>query len=120
MKPHPQLFNKNPQLFKRTRGGVANEKMSSVCYTWVRKGLDIARLPRVKLNNIQDLPGAKKKVVFVHILSSVQYSLATYTNTRTLLSYTVHINYKYMCLLYAPTCATLYPLYVPGNIMMSS
>ena len=30
--------------------------------TWVRKGLDIARLPRVKLNNIQDLPGAKKKV----------------------------------------------------------
>ena len=30
--------------------------------TWIRKGLDIARLPRVRLNNIQDLPGAKKKV----------------------------------------------------------
>lgn len=36
--------------------------MSSSPYTWVRKGLDITRLPRVKLNNIQDLPGAKKKV----------------------------------------------------------
>ena len=31
-------------------------------YTWVRKALDVARLPRVRLNNIQDLPGAKKKV----------------------------------------------------------
>ena len=30
--------------------------------TWIRKGLEIARLPRVRLNNIQDLPGAKKKV----------------------------------------------------------
>lgn len=30
--------------------------------TWIRRGLDIAKLPRVKLNNIQDLPGAKKKV----------------------------------------------------------
>ena len=30
--------------------------------TWIRKGLDVARLPRVKLNNIQDLPGANKKV----------------------------------------------------------
>ena len=30
--------------------------------TWIRRALDIAKLPRVKLNNIQDLPGAKKKV----------------------------------------------------------
>lgn len=33
--------------------------------TWVRRSLDIAKLPRVKLNNIQDLPGAKKKAVRV-------------------------------------------------------
>ena len=31
-------------------------------YTWVRKALDVSQLPRVKLNNIQDLPGAKRKV----------------------------------------------------------
>ncbi|CAI8040142.1 hypothetical protein GBAR_LOCUS22365, partial [Geodia barretti] len=30
-------------------------------YTWVRKALDVSQLPRVKLNNIQDLPGAKRK-----------------------------------------------------------
>lgn len=32
--------------------------------TWIRRGLDVSKLPRVKLNNIQDLPGAKKKVFF--------------------------------------------------------
>ena len=31
-------------------------------YTWVRRALDVSQLPRVKLNNIQDLPGAKRKV----------------------------------------------------------
>lgn len=36
-------------------------------YTWVRKALDVARLPRVRLNNIQDLPGAKKKVTVLQI-----------------------------------------------------
>ena len=30
--------------------------------TWVRKALNVAKLPRIQLNNIQDLPGAKKKV----------------------------------------------------------
>lgn len=30
--------------------------------TWVRKALDVSQLPRVRLNNIQDLPGAKRKV----------------------------------------------------------
>jgi large subunit ribosomal protein L15 len=34
-------------------------------YTWVRKALDVSQLPRVKLNNIQDLPGAKRKAVRV-------------------------------------------------------
>ena len=48
--------------------------------TWIRKGLDVSRLPRVKLNNIQDLPGAKKKVkVFLshlHLhLKQLQWSL---------------------------------------------
>ena len=36
--------------------------------TWIRKGLDLAKLPRVKLNNIQDLPGAKKKVIEYDVL----------------------------------------------------
>ncbi len=36
--------------------------MSSPTLTWIRKGLDIAKMPRVKMNNIQDLPGAKKRV----------------------------------------------------------
>jgi hypothetical protein len=31
--------------------------------TWIRRGLDLSKLPKVKLNNIQDLPGAKKKVI---------------------------------------------------------
>lgn len=39
----------------------ANYAAMASC-TWIRKGLDIAKLPRVRLNNIQDLPGAKKKV----------------------------------------------------------
>lgn len=41
-------------------------KMSSLTCAWVRKGPAISRLPRVKLNNIQDLPGAKKKVEINH------------------------------------------------------
>ena len=36
--------------------------MAAVGNTWIRRALDIAKLPRVKLDNIQDLPGAKKKV----------------------------------------------------------
>ncbi len=51
-------------------------------YTWVRKGLDVARLPRVKLNNIQDLPGAKKKV---ETLSYIIYCLNTFVYTFRLL-----------------------------------
>lgn len=42
----------------------ANYAAMASC-TWIRKGLDIAKLPRVRLNNIQDLPGAKKKAVRV-------------------------------------------------------
>lgn len=38
------------------------------CSRWIRNGLDIANLPRVKLNNIQDLPGAKKKVIGLYSL----------------------------------------------------
>lgn len=45
--------------------------------TWIRKGLELARLPRVKLNNIQDLPGAKKKVG-VHSME-LNWSLKTFT-----------------------------------------
>lgn len=37
--------------------------------TWVRRALDIAKLPRVQLNNIQDLPGAKKKVNWIKVIS---------------------------------------------------
>ena len=34
--------------------------------TVIRRGLDIGKLPRVMLNNIQDLPGAKKKVMYFY------------------------------------------------------
>lgn len=36
--------------------------MAGNAFTWVRKAIEIAQLPRIKLNNIQDLPGAKQKV----------------------------------------------------------
>lgn len=38
---------------------------SSNANTWVRRMIDVASLPRIKLNNLQDLPGAKKKVCCV-------------------------------------------------------
>ena len=31
-------------------------------YTWLRQALNVSQLPRIKLNNLQDLPGAKTKV----------------------------------------------------------
>ena len=31
--------------------------------TWVRKKIDVSELPRIKLNNLKDLPGAKKEVL---------------------------------------------------------
>lgn len=51
--------------------------------TWIRRGLDIAKLPRVKLNNIQDLPGAKKKVLKIvhgeHLIECVSVLRITCT-----------------------------------------
>ena len=41
--------------------------------TWVRKALDVSQLPRVRLNNIQDLPGAKRKVcVYAYLYRGFQ------------------------------------------------
>jgi large subunit ribosomal protein L15 len=36
--------------------------MAANPFTWIRKAIDLAKQPRVKLNSIQDLPGAKKNV----------------------------------------------------------
>ena len=35
---------------------------ASLSRIWIRKTVDLSNLPRIKLNNLQDLPGAKKKV----------------------------------------------------------
>ena len=53
--------------FKSSKDTYRAAVAAMSAYTWVRKALDVARLPRVKLNNIQDLPGAKKKVTALHI-----------------------------------------------------
>lgn len=39
--------------------------MQNSMATWVRKVLEVSTHPRIKLNNIKDLPGAKKKAVRV-------------------------------------------------------
>ena len=50
----------------------ASKMASSKANTWLRKMVDVATLPRIKLNNLQDLPGAKKKVCCVHCAEVVR------------------------------------------------
>ena len=49
-----------------------NKMASSKSNTWLRKMIDVGSLPRIRLNNLQDLPGAKKKVRCVCALCNGQ------------------------------------------------
>ena len=53
-------------------------------YTWVRRALDVSQLPRVKLNNIQDLPGAKRKVwsPYEASMCSLYFSVSGWPQTK--------------------------------------
>lgn len=46
---------------QKPMGGFGTIAMAST-NTWVRKALDVSKLPRIKLNCLRDLPGAKSTV----------------------------------------------------------
>ena len=81
--------------------------------TWVRKVLDISKHPRIKLNNIKDLPGAKKKVIMCRVRYSVRVTRcvsfgarATYTFDKLehnrLLHRSVYCIYLVFCIVPTP------------------